>query len=273
MVKGLRVRVFTKTFMLVLIVLVISGAIRHLDNSGYISIPVNVNQIINSVLVAAAVLFFTGLFVKSTKTWVYNFFEKELEVEQRIFLAKLYTFAVYSFGVSIILYRFGLGLQDITLVLGLLTTGLAFAIRDLIFAFFMWIVVLTKKPFRIGNVVGFGEDYGLVERIGTFYFTLRPVSGEGVVKIANKSLFDKGLRVYNKNKVPQEIVLKLKTIPKTLQSKISQIEKENGVSVVLNVEGKEPCLAVSYECAFDEISKRRSEIVSSILSKNSNFLM
>jgi len=41
-----------------------------------------------------------------------------------------------------------------------MATGLAFAVRDVLMSFFAWMILLRKKPFRIGDYIRIGEDEG-----------------------------------------------------------------------------------------------------------------
>ncbi len=77
----------------------------------------------------------------------------EVEPEQRILIGMLYSFVIYIIATLYLFWYFGLQARNITILIGLFTTGLAFALRDVLMTFLAWILILTKRPFRIGDYI------------------------------------------------------------------------------------------------------------------------
>ena len=64
------------------------------------------------------------------------------------------------------------GLQAISTFLGLLSAGLAIALRDFVVNFVCWIFILVRRPFRVGDRIQIGDYAGDVIDIRIFEFTL-----------------------------------------------------------------------------------------------------
>ena len=67
------------------------------------------------------------------------------------------------------------GLRQVGTFLGLLTAGLAIALKDIIIDFVGWFVILTKSPFKVGDRIQVGENSGDVIDISILHFTLLEV--------------------------------------------------------------------------------------------------
>jgi small-conductance mechanosensitive channel len=64
--------------------------------------------------------------------------------------------------------------------LGLLTAGLAVALRDPIVNFFGWLFIITNRPFEMGHRIEIGPNKGDVLDIQFFKFTLLEIGSERV---------------------------------------------------------------------------------------------
>jgi small-conductance mechanosensitive channel len=67
------------------------------------------------------------------------------------------------------------GIQSIATYLGLLSAGIAIALRDVITDFLGWIYLLWRKPFEVGDRIQIGDHIGDVIDQGAFQFTLMEV--------------------------------------------------------------------------------------------------
>lgn len=67
------------------------------------------------------------------------------------------------------------GLQSLITFFGLLSAGLAIAMRDLIMNFVGWAFILWRRPFEVGDRIQIGEHAGDVIDIRVFQFTLAEI--------------------------------------------------------------------------------------------------
>lgn len=251
-----------KSLMLFLLILLVSIGVLYMDHEGLISMDKHLVDAIRLIISAAVVIVVTNTLLRLTVNKVFRLFEKEMEIEQRIFLTKIYTIIIYAIAISVLLYISGLQIKDITLFLGLVTTGVAFAIRDIILSFFVWIIVLTKRPFRIGDIITTGEDTGVVERIGSFFMTLK--TGEASIKVPNKLLLDRHIRNHGRKDLYTDIranIGKVKDINK-LKQELQKTLKTYKPEISFHVEGKDLILSIRYRSDFYRREQVREEIIS-----------
>ncbi|MGM0545558.1 MAG: mechanosensitive ion channel family protein [Bacteroidota bacterium] len=96
------------------------------------------------------------------------------------------------------------GLQSLATFLGLLSAGLAIALRGPVTDFAGWIFLLWRKPFDVGDRIQVGEMKGDVIDIRVFKFTILEIgnwvhadqSTGRVVHIPNHKVFDNSLANY-----------------------------------------------------------------------------
>ena len=146
-----------------------------------------------------------------------------MELEQRIIISKLYAISLYSLAIIITVWKAGLSLGNITLFVGLLASGFAFAIRDILLSFFAWFIILNKKPFHMGDYIKIGDDVGLVTRIGTFFFTLEQGRKPEYIKVPNSIVLGKSLQNLGEGKFVQELLFTLKAIPPFYENECQEI--------------------------------------------------
>lgn len=96
------------------------------------------------------------------------------------------------------------GLASLGTFLGLLTAGLAIALRDLVTNLAGWVFILWRRPFELGDRIQIGNDAGDVVDIRIFQFTLLEIgnwvhadqSTGRVIHVPNARLFAESLANY-----------------------------------------------------------------------------
>jgi len=96
------------------------------------------------------------------------------------------------------------GLQSLATFLGLLSAGLAIALRDPVTDFAGWIFILWRKPFDVGDRIQIGDVKGDVIDIRVFKFTVLEIgnwvhadqSTGRVVHVSNHNIFTDSLANY-----------------------------------------------------------------------------
>lgn len=68
------------------------------------------------------------------------------------------------------------GFQSITTFLGLISAGIAIALKDIILNYSGWIFIILKQPFKLGDRIQVGGHCGDVIDISLFNFTLMEVA-------------------------------------------------------------------------------------------------
>ncbi len=216
--KTLYKRIFLLSAILVVVELIYIAVRREFVqiDAGFLLTIELVLTLIVSLLASTVILRLTG-----NKVW--NMFEKEMELEQRIIISKLYAISLYSLAIIITVWKAGLSLGNITLFVGLLASGFAFAIRDILLSFFAWFIILNKKPFHMGDYIKIGDDVGLVTRIGTFFFTLEQGRKPEYIKVPNSIVLGKSLQNLGEGKFVQELLFTLKAIPPFYENECQEI--------------------------------------------------
>jgi small-conductance mechanosensitive channel len=98
------------------------------------------------------------------------------------------------------------GLQGVSTFLGLLSAGLAIALRDPIVNLAGWAFILWRKPFEVGDRIQIGEHAGDVIDVRIFQFTLMEIgnwvgadqSTGRVIHVPNGKVFSEATANYNK---------------------------------------------------------------------------
>lgn len=256
-----------KSILVFMLLLIVAAGLLIMHVKGYINIEPAI-EVVKFFLSTAIIIVITSIVLRSTVGHIFNLFQKDLDVEQRILLTKVYTISIYTLGVSVVLYMAGVGLSEITLFLGLIATGIALAVRDIIMSFFIWLIVLTKRPFRIGDVISSAEDTGIVDRIGTFYITLNVRNGHEshIVRVPNKMLLDRNLKNHGKNMITGEMKLPILSPPKDLNTWLKDVRKNMDQETVINLDmDKDLQLIVRYRCEYG--IDKKTEILSKLFSK------
>jgi MscS family membrane protein len=209
--KKLYRRIFLLSAILVIVELIYLGVKKE-----FVSIDASVLTAIELVLTFIVSLLVCTIVLRLTGDKVYTMFEKEMELEQRIIVSKLYAISVYSLAIIITFWKAGVSLGNITIFIGLMASGFAFAVRDLLLSFFAWFIILNKKPFHMGDYIKIDNESGLVTRIGTFFFTLEQARKPEFVKVPNSIVLSKSIRNLGTGSYVHEIQYALKGIPNNL---------------------------------------------------------
>ncbi|SKB98005.1 Mechanosensitive ion channel [Alkalitalea saponilacus] len=276
-IKEIRLKYLSVSVLVTLFTLILLQTAGYLDQQKIICIPNEFLKIINSVKLVIATIFFTTLLLRISIKRVYNLFD---EVEESIFYSKIYSWTIYSIGAFVILHHFGVSLGNITLFIGLLATGLAFAIRDVLLSFFGWMILLRKKPFRIGDYIRIGDDVGKVLHIGTFYVLLDNTDHlpENFTRIPNRIFLEKSIVKLGTNLYHDKITFQLSAIPenhKEIQSLLVKdmqriTNKNELLSVYIDVINEKLLLVVEYMVDFENRHETRDSLIGLVINHFKN---
>ena len=85
---------------------------------------------------------------------------------------KTLTYITVVFGIILVARVWFEGIQSLATFLGLLSAGIAIALKDLIANIAGWFFIISRRPFDVGDRIQIGENAGDVIDIGVFQFTL-----------------------------------------------------------------------------------------------------
>lgn len=264
--KPLRLKRLSASVIIFSLILICIQLALHLHNERIIELPPYITSRLWSLSVVIATFFVISLLLRLTIKRVFNFFDAP---EERIFYSKIYSWSLYSIGIFKILYQLGVSLGNITLFVGLLATGLAFAIRDVLLSFFGWIILLQKKPFRIGDYIRIGEDEGKVLHIGTFYVLLdnTPELPEDYTRVPNRLFLEKSIVKLGKTHMHEKLRLQLTSIPErdALTRAEEDITKllnlQSKAKLFLDIQNEKIQLHISYLVPFEQREVIRHEVL------------
>jgi small-conductance mechanosensitive channel len=101
--------------------------------------------------------------------------KKTEDIRKRYTWQKVSAYAAMVIGIFVIGRLWFEGFQSIATFLGLLSAGLAIALRDLIINIAAWIFIIWRRPFSIGDRIQIGEHRGDVIDIRIFAFSLMEI--------------------------------------------------------------------------------------------------
>jgi small-conductance mechanosensitive channel len=267
-------------FMFFVFLIAIALGIIAVDEHQIFDIPDVVTgtlKVLVTIFVSYAV---ATLFTKLTVNRFLNYFEELGEIEERILMGKMYLWFVYLIATLVAFSLLGGTVSNIALFLGLITTGFAFAIRDVILSYFIWFILLTKKPFKIGDYIRLGEDdylEGQVKHIGLFYVVVSPMPemSDDYFKIPNKKFLEEPIKNYGRGKFRNvfDMYFGMDEVPENLPAKIEALKDkvwnslDVSVSFFLGADRDGVKITVYYKSTYDRRDQIRHQITSMMLEE------
>jgi MscS family membrane protein len=253
--------------------LIVLQTLLYLADNGYIYLPAGIALMFRHISVVIAALFVTSLVLRLTIKRLFRLFD---EPEESIFYTKIYSWTLYSISIFAILHYFGVSLGNITIFLGLIATGLAFAIRDVLLSFFGWMILLRKNPFRIGDYIRLGEDEGKVIHIGTFYVLLdnTPDIPQDFIRVPNRLFLEKSIYNLGKSIYHDQIKFQLSKMPDNPGRLLPEIQKQVRLAAgnseyalaYLDIQNEKLLLNVEYLIRFEKRKEKRSDVIQKVFS-------
>jgi small-conductance mechanosensitive channel len=133
-------------------------------------------------------------------------FQKYQDVRVRYRWRKSSAYITFLFAVLVLGRVWVEGFQAIATFLGLLTAGVAIALKDLLVNLAGWVFIMWRRPFEVGDRIQIGGQAGDVIDIRIFQFTLMEIgnwvdadqSTGRVIHIPNGKVFTEALANYHK---------------------------------------------------------------------------
>jgi MscS family membrane protein len=247
---------------------------QYLHVRNVIVIPEVINTNITFITLAIITFLIINIVLKLTMSRIAH---KNLEIEERIFYSKTYIWGAYALGIFFILYNLGVSISNLTILLALVASGLAFAIRDVLLAIISWLILLRKKPFRIGDYIKIGDDEGEVKHIGTFHVILdkTPETRDDFTRVPNKTFLEKSIHNYGKEFILETIKLKLKKVPSnteiaTIRKSCERLAKE--ITLRLEYIDSTPNIIIEYIVSHKQRKETKTLFVQKLHAQLKKFL-
>ncbi|MGE0352100.1 MAG: mechanosensitive ion channel family protein [Gemmatimonadales bacterium] len=126
----------------------------------------NLNRILASIAVIAGLVLLRRLLMRLVQR------RSSADLEFIYRLRKTSTYLSVLIGLLIIGRIWVEGLKDLVTFLGLLSAGLAIALKDLVSNVAGWLFIIWRRPFNVGDRIQLGEHHGDVIDVRLFQFTI-----------------------------------------------------------------------------------------------------
>ncbi len=269
--KKFRLTGLNKAIVILVILLGTTYLATYLNTKEIIHVPTDIILFIKGITYISTIFLIATVIIRISIHKIFNLLD-EVEPEHKLLISKAYSILIYSIGVLIILWRLGLSIQNVTLMAGFIATGLAFAIRDVIMSYLAWLILLTKKPFRIGDNIRIGGEEGKVMHIGTFYVIIddNPEEREEYKRIPNRVFLEKTIHNFGPKQMKYEINTPVSMIPKNTEKIckmiIQAVKKETKTTIKLYLESdnEHTYMYSVFRCDFSKKHEVKNSIVKHI---------
>jgi hypothetical protein len=265
-----------RTILLFLLLSMVMASIVLANQQNLINIPQAIMEYVELVITILLSYALASVAARLTVNSIIDFFGDTFEPEQKILLTKAYIGLLYSIATVFIFVQLGITVQNIAIFFGLIATGFAFAIRDVILSYIAWFILLTKKPFKIGDYINVEGVEGLVKHIGMFYVLLddSPETYEDFYKVPNKIFLEKPIHNYGRSRFSSEFDLYLKNMPADmakmsldldglLERMSGEIGKTVSTRVTLRLDSDKEGMKIRvyYKCTYKERNMIRDRVL------------
>ncbi|MDP7421039.1 MAG: mechanosensitive ion channel family protein [bacterium] len=128
------------------------------------------------------------------------------DVRTRYWWSKSSLYILVILAVLLVGRTWLVGFDSLTTFLGLVSAGLAIALKDLVVSLAGWIFIISRQPFKLGDRIQCGKHAGDVIDIGVFQFTLLEVgnwvdadqSTGRIIQIPNGVVFSQSVANYTR---------------------------------------------------------------------------
>jgi len=234
-----------------------------IENNIFISIKNSIQAIIENLLpmaIIAVVLIIIALIIY----FFINFLisqalkkTKALKIES-ITILKIWKYIYWGIVALIIASSLSGNLAVTGLTLGLLSAALGWALQKPITGIASWLMIITKKPFQIGDIIMIDDIKGEVIEITMFYIVLKASPenmisgkeiGENEILIPTSLLFDKNIFNFT---FKEPFTLTKISVSITYESNLQKAEEiimnaiEERTKHVIEATGKKPKLNIEF---------------------------
>ncbi len=141
--------------------------------SGWIKEITGLAPTVQSRLLASLLIIFTLWLLRTVVIRI--LWRRTEDVQARYRWQKSTTYVSVVIGLFLVVRVWFEGIQSLATFLGLITAGLAIALKDLVTSFAGWLFILWRRPFMVGDRIEIGNHRGDVIDIRVFKFSLMEI--------------------------------------------------------------------------------------------------
>lgn len=155
-----------------------------------------------SIVGAFAVLIIGWSLARIISRWA----EKKLKNSQRFdptvgdFLASIIKYALYALVIATVLAQFGVETTSILAVIGSMGLAIGLALQGTLSNVASGVMILTQRPFRVGEAIQAGGVSGTVQEIGLFTTELKQFDGLFVL-VPNSELWNQAIVNFHRHPI------------------------------------------------------------------------
>ena len=126
-------------------------------------------QITLGLLLSAVVALYVALFVSWLLQCVLNeevYPRKRVERGVGISINRLIQYAFVVVGVAMAFSTLGIGMQNLTVIIGALGIGIGFGLQNIVNNFASGLILLFERSIKVGDVVQINGEWGLIKNLG-----------------------------------------------------------------------------------------------------------
>lgn len=186
-------------FLTILLLLLAILTFNLLEKYTNIKVADDITKTIPKIFAAIFVLFGTKLFLELSKKIFIEILEKINAKYEG--LLSVWGYFVWSIGIFLALSILIGNLSGFLLSIGLIGFGLTVALQTPLSCFVAWLLIITKKPFRLEDRIKIDDIIGDVVDITLLYTMIREVGNEGeptgkLITFPNSLLLQKSITNY-----------------------------------------------------------------------------
>lgn len=211
-------------------------ALGFVQKDPYNKIALTIVAVVIAVIIHRLLLRFTERQVSDPKT--------------RFRWKKTVGYSVTLFAILIVARIWFKGISSVTTFIGLLSAGLAIALKDMLVDLAGWVFILWRRPFEVGNRIQIGDHSGDVIDIRPFQFTILEIgnwvkadqSTGRIIHIPNGTVFIQPLCNYDMgfkyiwNEIP--VTITFDSDWQRAKSILLNIANANAMSITSEVESE-----------------------------------
>ena len=166
-------------------------------------VPYAQSQIANKIFISIFIIIVFWLLDRFLKIFI---FKKIEDIKTRYQWQKTTTYVTVFIVIFFVGRIWSAGMQSIATFLGLLSAGIAIALKDLIASLAGWIFIISRRPFEVGQRIEINNVKGDVIDLSIFQFSLLEIgnwvgsdqSTGRIVHVPNGKIFTNDLINYDK---------------------------------------------------------------------------
>ncbi|WP_299194814.1 mechanosensitive ion channel domain-containing protein [uncultured Erythrobacter sp.] len=155
-----------------------------------------------SIAGAFAVLVFGWLIAKVLSRWADRVLQNSPRFDPTVadFLSSIIKYGLYALVIATVLAQFGVQTTSILAVIGSMGLAIGLALQGTLSNVASGVMILTQRPFRVGEAIHAGSIKGVVQEIGLFTTELKQFDGL-YVQVPNTELWNQPIINFNRHPI------------------------------------------------------------------------